>query len=61
MIGLVQQLGLTYRDVFLAGIAIGIWWGNRNRRSTGERIGVVEEGVAEVRGLLKAIRGVDAK
>jgi len=34
-----------------------VWWGGRNRRTTGERIGVVEDGIAEVRGVLKALSG----
>jgi hypothetical protein len=57
VISVLQQLGIGIKDVFLAGVAVGILWGSRNRRVTGERIGVVEEGVAEVRGLLKAIAG----
>jgi len=54
-----EQLGFTWRDIFFAGIAVGVWWGGRNRKATGERLGAVEEGVSEVRGLLKAIRGKD--
>ncbi len=58
---LLQELGFTWRDVFFAGLAAGVWWGGRNRKSTGTRIGAIEDAVAEVRGLLKALRGNDGK
>jgi len=55
MIAVLQQLGVTWRDMFLAGVAVGVWFAGRNRRVTGERIGAIEDAVAEVRGLLKAV------
>ena len=61
MLQLLQQLGVTWRDMFLAGVAVGLFIAGRNRRATGERIGTIEDGLAEVRGLLKAIRGSDGK
>jgi hypothetical protein len=54
---ILEQLGVTWKDVFLAGVAVGVLWAGRNRRATGERIGAVEDAVSEVRGLLKAIGG----
>lgn len=57
MSAILVQLGITWRDVFLGGVAVGLLIAGRNRRATGERIGAIEDAVAEVRGLLKAIRG----
>jgi hypothetical protein len=55
LIPLLQQLGVTWRDMFLAGLVVGVWFAGRNRTETGKRIGSIEDAVAEVRGLLKAI------
>lgn len=57
MLAVLQQLGITIGDVFLAGVAVGVWVAGRNRRHTGERIGAVEDSVAEIRGLLTAVGG----
>lgn len=57
MIALLQQLGITIGDVFLAGVAVGVLWTGRNRRHAGERVGKVEDEVSEIRGLLKALTG----
>jgi hypothetical protein len=52
---LLQELGVRWSDVFMAGVAVGIWWTGRNRRAAGERVGKIEDEVAEVRGILKAL------
>jgi hypothetical protein len=57
MIAVLQQLGITLGDVFMAGVAVGVLWTGRNRRHAGERVGKVEDDVAEIRGLLKALTG----
>ena len=59
MIKLLQELGVRFSDVFMAGVAVGIWWAGRNRRSAGERVGKIEDEVAEVRGILKALSSHD--
>jgi len=54
---LLRQLGFSLHDTLLAAFVAGVWWGSRNRKATGERLGVVEDAVAEVRGIVKALGG----
>jgi hypothetical protein len=49
-----MQIDLTHvswHDVLLLGIAIGIWIGQRGRRVQGERIGALEKAIAKALGV----------